>query len=79
MQQYLELLKHILNVGKTKHNRTGIDTISTFGYQNRYDISNFFPLLTTKKMFYRGIFHELIWFLKGDTNLKYLIDNKVNI
>jgi thymidylate synthase len=60
MLQYLELLNHIVKTGKNKHNRTGIDTISTFGYQNRYDISEFFPLLTTKKVFYKGIFHELI-------------------
>lgn len=79
MKQYLDLLSYILKVGKRKKNRTGIDTISTFGYQNRYDLSKSFPLLTTKKMFYRGIFHELIWFLRGDTNIKYLLDNNVNI
>jgi thymidylate synthase len=60
MTQYQELLKHILAVGKRRPNRTGIDTISTFGYQNRYDISNSFPLLTTKKVFYKSVFHELI-------------------
>jgi thymidylate synthase len=60
MKQYQDLLKHILAVGKQRENRTGIDTISTFGYQNRYDISEFFPLLTTKRVFYKSVFHELI-------------------
>jgi thymidylate synthase len=60
MEQYLNVLRHILAVGKQSHNRTGIDTISTFGYQTRYDISEFFPLLTTKKVFYKSVFHELI-------------------
>jgi thymidylate synthase len=60
MKQYLELLQHILKNGESRHNRTRIDTISTFGYQNRYDISEYFPLLTTKKVFYKSVFHELI-------------------
>lgn len=79
MKQYLDLLKHIIKVGKRCPNRTGIDTISTFGYQNRYDISESFPLLTTKKIFYKSVIHELIWFLRGDTNIKYLVDNNVGI
>lgn len=79
MKQYLDLLQHILDHGKRRHNRTGIDTISTFGYQNRYDISEYFPLLTTKKVFFRSMIHELLWFIKGDTNIKYLVDNNCNI
>jgi thymidylate synthase len=79
MKQYLGLLEHILDKGEQRHNRTGIDTISTFGYQVRYDISNSFPLLTTKKVFYKSMIHELIWFIRGDTNIKYLVDNKCNI
>ncbi|MDR0739448.1 MAG: thymidylate synthase [Mycoplasmataceae bacterium] len=79
MKQYLELLQHILKNGESRHNRTRIDTISTFGYQNRYDISEYFPLLTTKKVFYKSVFHELIWFIRGDTNIKYLVDNNCNI
>jgi thymidylate synthase len=79
VQQYLDLLHHILKNGVQKPNRTGIDTISVFGYQTRYDLSNSFPLLTTKKMFYKGIFHELLWFVRGDSNIKYLVDNNVRI
>lgn len=79
MKQYLDLLQHILDCGKKRHNRTGIDTISTFGYQNRYDISNSFPLLTTKKVFFKSMIHELLWFIKGDTNIKYLVDHNCNI
>lgn len=79
MKQYLDLLQYVLKNGKLRHNRTGIDTISTFGYQNRYDISNSFPLLTTKKVFYKSMIHELLWFIKGDTNIKYLVDNNCNI
>jgi thymidylate synthase len=60
MKQYLGLLQYILDNGERRHNRTGIDTISTFGYQNRYDISEYFPLLTTKKVFYKSMIHELI-------------------
>lgn len=79
MKQYLDLLKHILEKGKHRKNRTVIDTISTFGYQNRYDISEYFPLLTTKKVYFKGIVAELLWFIKGDTNIKYLVDNGCNI
>ena len=79
MQQYLDLLRYILKNGVKKGDRTGIGTISTFGYQMRFDLSKGFPLLTTKKVFIRGIIHELIWFLKGDTNIKYLVDNDVHI
>jgi thymidylate synthase len=60
MKQYLTLLQHILDKGERRHNRTGVDTISIFGYQNRYDISEYFPLLTTKKVFYKSMIHELI-------------------
>ena len=79
MKQYLTLLQYILTNGKLKHNRTGIDTISTFGYQTSYDISEYFPLLTTKKVNYKAIIAELLWFIKGDTNIKYLVDNNCNI
>jgi thymidylate synthase len=79
MEQYLMLLRHILESGTEKNDRTGTGTISTFGYQMRFDLSKGFPLLTTKKVFLRGIIHELIWFLKGDTNLRYLAKNNVHI
>ncbi|GHU48378.1 hypothetical protein FACS1894218_5100 [Bacilli bacterium] len=79
MKQYLELLEYILSKGERRHNRTGIDTISTFGYQNRYDISETFPLLTTKKVPYKSMAHELIWFMRGDTNIKYLVENNCKI
>ena len=79
MQQYLDTLRHVLDKGVRKSNRTGIDTISTFGYQNRYDLSEGFPLVTTKKVHTKSIIHELLWFLKGDTNIKYLKDNGVRI
>lgn len=79
MKQYLEQLKFILQNGKAKTNRTGINTISTFGMQTRYDLKDGFPLITTKKVFFRGILHELLWFIAGDTNIKYLIDNNVFI
>lgn len=79
MQPYLHLLRHILDNGVWRENRTGIKTISVFGYQTRYDLSKKFPLLTTKKVYLRGIIHELLWFLKGDTNIQYLVRNKVNI
>ncbi len=79
MKQYLDFLKHILENGEEKSDRTGTGTISTFGYQNRYDLSEGFPLLTTKKVFLKGIIHELLWFIKGDTNIKYLVDNNVKI
>lgn len=79
MKQYLDLARHVLENGTKKENRTGIDTISCFGYQTRYDLSEGFPLVTTKKLYLRAIIHELLWFLKGDTNIKYLKDNKVRI
>lgn len=79
MRQYLELLEDIKKNGVRKDDRTGVGTISVFGRQLRFDLSEGFPLLTTKKMFTRGIIHELIWFLKGSTNIKYLVDNDVHI
>lgn len=79
MKQYLDFLKHILEHGKKKSDRTGTGTISTFGYQTRYDLSEGFPLLTTKKVFLKGIIHELLWFIKGDTNIRYLVQNDVKI
>ncbi len=79
MQQYHDLLNHILNNGTKKEDRTGVGTISTFGYQMRFNLQDGFPLLTTKKVFMRGIIHELLWFLTGDTNIKYLVDNNVHI
>ncbi len=79
MKQYLDLLSHILENGNEKSDRTGTGTYSVFGYQMRFDLQKGFPLLTTKKLHTRSIFHELLWFLKGDTNIKYLHDNKVTI
>ncbi|MEX0881590.1 MAG: thymidylate synthase [Candidatus Saccharimonadales bacterium] len=79
MRQYLELLTDIKANGVKKSDRTGVGTISVFGRQMRFDLSEGFPLLTTKKMFTRGIIHELIWFLQGSTNIKYLVDNDVHI
>lgn len=79
MKQYLDLLSHILENGNEKTDRTGTGTKSVFGYQMRFDLQKGFPLLTTKKLHTRSIFYELLWFLKGDTNIKYLHDNKVTI
>ena len=79
MKQYLELLSRIKNEGVVKGDRTGTGTKSVFGHQMRFDLSEGFPLLTTKKVFLKGIIHELLWFLAGDTNIKYLVDNGVHI
>ena len=72
MKQYLSLLEHVLNTGVQKQDRTGTGTISVFGYQMRFDLRENFPLLTTKKLHLRSILHELLWFLQGATNIKYL-------
>jgi len=79
MKQYHDLLQHILDNGTKKEDRTGTGTVSVFGYQSRYDLSEGFPCLTTKKLHLRSIIVELLWFLQGDTNIKYLKDNKVSI
>lgn len=79
MKQYHDLMKHVLEKGSKKSDRTGTGTISVFGYQMRFDLQEGFPLLTTKKLHTRSIFHELLWFIKGETNIKYLRENKVSI
>ena len=79
MQQYLEFLQHISSHGTKKQDRTGTGTYSVFGYQMRFDLSAGFPVVTTKKLHVRSIFHELLWFLSGETNIKYLRDNGVTI
>jgi thymidylate synthase len=79
MRQYLDLVEHILDHGVAMEDRTGTGTLSIFGHQMRFDLERGFPLLTTKKLHLRSIIHELLWFLAGDTNLRYLHDNKVSI
>ncbi len=79
MQQYLDLMRHVLEHGAEKHDRTGTGTHSVFGYQMRFDLAAGFPLLTTKKLHVKSIIHELLWFIAGDTNIKYLTDNGVRI
>jgi thymidylate synthase len=79
MQQYHQLMQHILDKGVLKNNRTGIGTLSVFGYQMRFNLENGFPLVTTKKVHLKSIIHELIWFIKGDTNIRYLASHGVNI
>lgn len=79
MRQYHDLLQHILDNGTAKTDRTGVGTISVFGYQTRFDLSQGFPMVTTKKLHLKSIVYELLWFLNGDTNIKYLTENKVRI
>lgn len=78
-KEYFRLLELVLEKGRIKKNRTGVDTLGVFGAQARFNLQEEFPLLTTKKVFFKGIVHELLWFIKGDTNIKYLVDNNVHI
>jgi thymidylate synthase len=79
MKQYLDLIKYVLDYGVKKDDRTGTGTLSIFGYQSRFDLNDGFPLITTKKLHLKSIIYELLWFLRGDTNIKYLSDHGVNI
>ncbi len=79
MKQYHDLMRHVLEKGATKTDRTGTGTVSVFGHQMRFDLAEGFPMMTTKKVHMKSILHELLWFLKGDTNIKYLKDNGVSI
>jgi thymidylate synthase len=79
MEQYLEFMRHVKTHGKKKEDRTGTGTLSVFGYQMRFDISESFPAITTKKLHFKSIIHELLWFLNGDTNIKYLKDHGISI
>ena len=79
MKQYLDLLQHIMDKGVDRDDRTGTGTRSVFGYQFRCDLSEGFPLLTTKKVFTKGIIHELLWFIRGETNIESLVQNNVHI
>ena len=77
--QYLEIIKDIIETGSTKDDRTGVGIVGKFGYQMRYDLSESFPILTTKDVFWRGVAEELVWFVKGSTNAKLLSDKKIRI
>ena len=79
MRQYLDLMRHVMQNGTRKDDRTGTGTLSVFGHQLRFDLSQGFPLLTTKKVHTKSIIHELLWFLRGDTNIRYLKENGVSI
>jgi len=79
MRQYLDLMRHVMQHGARKDDRTGTGTLSVFGHQMRFDLSQGFPLLTTKKVHTRSIIYELLWFLRGDTNIRYLKDHGVSI
>ena len=79
MRQYLDLVKYVLENGELKEDRTGTGTKSVFGYQMRFNLSDGFPMVTTKKLHLKSIIYELLWFLNGDTNIKYLKDNGVNM